>query len=202
MFETKAFGNHRNNLTRDLEPTLHGPYLNEVGAKVCEERLARELLFASLNSQRHPLSTLKSISQFNRTHPDCLRIPFGSLLRFTLYHLPTLEFVLSSPIVMTIPAVISFIEENDALMHLIFRINDWMTEWKYEFKEVLGCGKRMTKALFSEGFEDTLAQILMHTEGGDYCSEIREESWKLSRLLGLNPEMIEHILVPIEGEGR
>ncbi|KAK2940037.1 Multidrug resistance-associated protein [Blattamonas nauphoetae] len=48
MFETKAFGNHRNNLTRDQEPTLHGPYLNEVGAKVCEERLARELLAIGL----------------------------------------------------------------------------------------------------------------------------------------------------------
>ncbi|KAK2942861.1 hypothetical protein BLNAU_22222 [Blattamonas nauphoetae] len=51
MFETKAFGNHRNNLTRDLEPTLHGPYLNEVGAKVCEERLARELLSSSLGNE-------------------------------------------------------------------------------------------------------------------------------------------------------
>ncbi|KAK2955528.1 hypothetical protein BLNAU_9576 [Blattamonas nauphoetae] len=43
MFETKAFGNHRNNLTRDLEPTLHGPYLNEVGAKPHQPTL--DLLF-------------------------------------------------------------------------------------------------------------------------------------------------------------
>ncbi|KAK2957849.1 hypothetical protein BLNAU_7283 [Blattamonas nauphoetae] len=65
---------------------------------------------------------------------------------------------------------------DDLCLSMIFAvINQSLADWKKESSDVAQSGKRMMQALFSEGFEDTLEQILMNNQGGDYETGIECE---------------------------
>ncbi|KAK2943452.1 hypothetical protein BLNAU_21635 [Blattamonas nauphoetae] len=81
-------------------------------------------------------------------------------------HRPTLEFVVASPIVMGLTRCLSFSENEIRLSMTLNRINQSLGDWKEEGPEVAQSGKRMMEALFSEGFEDTLEQMLKHDKDG------------------------------------
>ncbi|KAK2941773.1 hypothetical protein BLNAU_23321 [Blattamonas nauphoetae] len=96
-----------------------------------------------------------------------------SLLEFGPFHRPTLEFVLASPIVMAFSSSLSSIETDDRLHNTLETINNSLTEWKKEGPEVVQSGKRVMQALISEGFEDTLEQMMKHEKNGLYCAASR-----------------------------
>ncbi|KAK2963083.1 hypothetical protein BLNAU_2106 [Blattamonas nauphoetae] len=93
---------------------------------------------------------------------------FMELLRFLLdigpFHRPTLEFILASPIAMAYTCYLSFIEDNGCLWITLNYIHRSLEKWKDEGPEVVQSGKRMMQALFSEGFQDTLEQLLKHVQ--------------------------------------
>ncbi|KAK2960142.1 hypothetical protein BLNAU_5025 [Blattamonas nauphoetae] len=121
----------------------------------------------------------------------------GNLLKSFMYlldgfidvgpcHRPTLDFVLASPIAMTFSSCLSFVEDENDLWNILMRIAQSMTGWKKESTEMVQSGKRMMQALFSEGFEDTLEQMMKHHMGRTYNLQFAKDCLQLSRLLGSN----------------
>ncbi|KAK2957788.1 hypothetical protein BLNAU_7222 [Blattamonas nauphoetae] len=106
-------------------------------------------------------------------------------------HRPTLEFVLASPIVMACLSCLSFGEGDFDLWVLFGNLNQSRQECEDECPEVVQFGKRMMQALISEGFEDTLEQILMHNKGGNYGFDIVRISCSIAQKLGSNVEFTE-----------
>ncbi|KAK2946120.1 hypothetical protein BLNAU_18962 [Blattamonas nauphoetae] len=97
---------------------------------------------------------------------DSLVFLLRIFIRICPFHHPTLEFVLASPIAMAFSSCLSFTEDCQLLNNTLIRINYLMPEWKKEGAEVVQSGKRMMQALFSEGFEDALEQMLLHIKNG------------------------------------
>ncbi|KAK2957832.1 hypothetical protein BLNAU_7266 [Blattamonas nauphoetae] len=93
-------------------------------------------------------------------------------IRFCPFHRPTLEYVLASPIVMGFSGCHSFIEDNGCHCDTLTRIEYSLKEWNNEGPEVAQSGKRMMQALFSEGFEDTLEQMLKYQKSGKYAASL------------------------------
>ncbi|KAK2960033.1 hypothetical protein BLNAU_4916 [Blattamonas nauphoetae] len=83
-------------------------------------------------------------------------------MSYAPYHVPTLEFVLASPVVWTIAGTLSSPETIWKTYHLLNPINSSLDEWKEKGPEVVEYGQRMVLALFSEGFEETLEQMRMN----------------------------------------
>ncbi|KAK2941927.1 hypothetical protein BLNAU_23163 [Blattamonas nauphoetae] len=86
-------------------------------------------------------------------------------LRIGPFHRPTLEFVLASPTVMALSSCLSFVQNDGDAKIPLETINNSLREWKKEGPEVTQSAKLMIRALFSEGFEDSLEQMLMNTKG-------------------------------------
>ncbi|KAK2950193.1 hypothetical protein BLNAU_14879 [Blattamonas nauphoetae] len=101
------------------------------------------------------------------------------------YYRPTLEFVLASPTVMALSSCLLVIEDKDHLWYSLYYIHSWLEEWPKEGRKVVKSGKRMIQALFSEGFEDTLEQMI-RTKDGNYGRSVDDKSQLISRSLGAN----------------
>ncbi|KAK2961677.1 hypothetical protein BLNAU_3475 [Blattamonas nauphoetae] len=108
------------------------------------------------------------------------------LLSIGPFHLPTLEFVLASPIVMAFSSCLSFVESSEHLENILFTFNESLSKWKRGSAEVAQSAKRMMEALFSEGFEDTLEQKMRNDKGGTYGRNLVEKCHVISKLLGSN----------------
>ncbi|KAK2959581.1 hypothetical protein BLNAU_5359 [Blattamonas nauphoetae] len=83
-----------------------------------------------------------------------------SLFQISPYHLPTLEWILTSPVVLTINVVLSSLTPKHDLDRVLLGFTESLREWKREGPEVIGSGKRMINALVSDGLEDTLEQLV------------------------------------------
>ncbi|KAK2961672.1 hypothetical protein BLNAU_3470 [Blattamonas nauphoetae] len=59
------------------------------------------------------------------------------------FHRPTLEFVLTSPIVMAFSSCLSFVEDDGDLWSILITIDQSLSDWKKEGAEVTQSGKRM-----------------------------------------------------------
>ncbi|KAK2960149.1 hypothetical protein BLNAU_5032 [Blattamonas nauphoetae] len=106
-------------------------------------------------------------------------------IRICPFHQPTLEFVLTSPIVMAFSSCFSIVEGDYDLWNIHVSIEQSLKEWKEEGPEVVQSGKRMIQALFSEGFDDTLEQMIKKKDGY-YGSKIVEYIHWITQFLGLN----------------
>ncbi|KAK2941921.1 hypothetical protein BLNAU_23157 [Blattamonas nauphoetae] len=82
------------------------------------------------------------------------------------YYRPTLEYVLASPTVMALSNCLLSIENKDHLWYSLYYIHSWLEEWPKEDRKVDKSGKRVMEALFSEGLEDTLEEMMMNDKGG------------------------------------
>ncbi|KAK2960138.1 hypothetical protein BLNAU_5021 [Blattamonas nauphoetae] len=102
------------------------------------------------------------------------------------FHLPTLEFVLASTILMAFSSCLSFIEDDHDIWSILIKIDGLLYDWKNEGPEVAQSGKQILQALFSEGFEDIVEQMLKHEKSGDNGSRLVEASHSISKLLGSN----------------
>ncbi|KAK2961651.1 hypothetical protein BLNAU_3449 [Blattamonas nauphoetae] len=109
-----------------------------------------------------------------------------TLLRICPFHRPTLEFVLASPVAMAFSSCLSFAEECRDLWRILSYFNSSLDEWRNHGPEVIQSGKRMTRALISEGFEDTLEQMMKYDMDGEYGNVVARYCHSISQLLGSN----------------
>ncbi|KAK2960089.1 hypothetical protein BLNAU_4972 [Blattamonas nauphoetae] len=107
------------------------------------------------------------------------------------YHRPTLEYVFASPISMTFSNCLSFFEDDGDLWNTLNNTNRSLQYWKEEDPEVVLSGKRIVQALFSEGFEDTLEQMMMYDKNGDYDNRVGYDCLEISQRLRSNVEVPE-----------
>ncbi|KAK2948794.1 hypothetical protein BLNAU_16244 [Blattamonas nauphoetae] len=106
-------------------------------------------------------------------------------------HPPLLEFVLASPVVMTVSSRLASVQSSYHFLSTLRDIYNLLTEWKKHGPEVAQSAKRMLQALFSEGFEDTLEQIFMHKKKGRIGRDAVRDCNLISQLLGLNVQYTE-----------
>ncbi|KAK2963625.1 hypothetical protein BLNAU_1190 [Blattamonas nauphoetae] len=123
---------------------------------------------------------------------DSFMILLRTLLEVGPFHRPTLEFVLASPIVMAFSSCLPFAEEAVILFIHLGNINNSLKEWRNHGPEVVQSAKRMMQALISEGFEDTLEQMMMYEKNDDYCPNIIKACCFISQWLGSNVEFTEN----------
>ncbi|KAK2957843.1 hypothetical protein BLNAU_7277 [Blattamonas nauphoetae] len=130
------------------------------------------------------------ITNRNRLEENLLRSFMTLLDRFIEigpFHHPTLEFVLASPIAMAFSRCLSFVENEYCLDTTLNYIHRTIYDWKKQSREVEQPAKRMMQALISEGFEDTLEQVLKNdTSGGHFGSSLDQHCHYLSQSLGFN----------------
>ncbi|KAK2957762.1 hypothetical protein BLNAU_7196 [Blattamonas nauphoetae] len=117
--------------------------------------------------------------------------PVSTLLQLGPFHRPTLEFVVASPIVMAFSSCLSFVEGDFDLWVLFGNLNYSLKEWKKEGSEVTQSGKRMIQVLYSEGFEDTLEQTLLHKKSGYNSFRLVDECQSIWHLLGSNVKRLQ-----------
>ncbi|KAK2960032.1 hypothetical protein BLNAU_4915 [Blattamonas nauphoetae] len=109
-----------------------------------------------------------------------------TLLRISPFHRQTLEFVIASPIVMAFSTRLSSIRDDWCLRNILVNINESLEIWTTESPEVSQSGQRMRQALFSEGFEDTLEQKMIHEKSRSYGIRYVANCHTISQLLGSN----------------
>ncbi|KAK2954853.1 hypothetical protein BLNAU_10183 [Blattamonas nauphoetae] len=88
----------------------------------------------------------------------------SALLRIGPFHLPTLEFVLTSPITTSFSGCFSIVENTHLLWSIFYDSDLLFRDWKALGPEAIQSWDRMMQALFSEGFEDTTEQMVKHDE--------------------------------------
>ncbi|KAK2944762.1 hypothetical protein BLNAU_20295 [Blattamonas nauphoetae] len=107
-------------------------------------------------------------------------------LRLCPYHRPTLEFVLASPSMMALTSCLSLLEDEHRVWMTLLNIDEAFAKWKKEDPEVVQSGKQTAQSLISEGFEDTLDQMMKHDNDGPYGLSVVYRCHCISRMLGSN----------------
>ncbi|KAK2962920.1 hypothetical protein BLNAU_1943 [Blattamonas nauphoetae] len=140
----------------------------------------RELVFRKVI---HPSSPYLAFLCRNRYLLEAASFPrgyvalFSRLLQISPYHRPTLEFVLSSPVVTTVLSFLSFVDESHSSWLLLIICAPSLREWQKDGAEVVQCGKRMINALIREGMADTLEQMMRNDMHGNFgASVVAEQS--------------------------
>ncbi|KAK2944213.1 hypothetical protein BLNAU_20882 [Blattamonas nauphoetae] len=114
----------------------------------------------------------------------------ATLLRIGPFHRPTLEIVLTSPIVMAFSCCLSCVEDDSFKWRRFTIFYFALQEWKRAGPEVSQSGIRMMQALFSEGFEDTLELMVIRNESGNYGRVLVNDYLNISQQLGLNAKRL------------
>ncbi|KAK2946917.1 hypothetical protein BLNAU_18141 [Blattamonas nauphoetae] len=108
------------------------------------------------------------------------------LLAISPYHQPTMDFVLSMPVVLTIPSCLTFFEDD----HSIFRFLDPMIvaqqEWNKTVGEVRQMWKTVHRMLRMEGIEDVMETKLLNNKNRSDGRLIVADSITWNNILGMN----------------
>ncbi|KAK2943460.1 hypothetical protein BLNAU_21643 [Blattamonas nauphoetae] len=163
--------------------------LSDLGITTAVDQLNHhEMIFRKgvLPSSRFVTFLITNQYILNRDLLSCFMSLLAIFILICPFHRPTLEFVLASPIVMANSSCLSFIEHDQTLWFSIGIINRSLKMWKAEGPELAQSGKRMIQALFSEGFEDTIKQMIKHDKSEFYSHNVVEHSHSISQSLGSN----------------
>ncbi|KAK2957827.1 hypothetical protein BLNAU_7261 [Blattamonas nauphoetae] len=149
--------------------------------EVADKRNHREMIFQKivLPSSQFVTFLISNRHIFNEDLLRSFMFLLDRLLRTCPFHRPTLEFVFTSPIVMALSSCISIVENDDDIWNTLITIKHLLKEWKEESAEVVQSGKRMMKALFSEGFGDTLEQMMKQDK--DTIHDLFEDSFAFAQ---------------------
>ncbi|KAK2959937.1 hypothetical protein BLNAU_5134 [Blattamonas nauphoetae] len=101
---------------------------------------------------------------------ETFMILLSKLLQISPFYRPTMELVITSPIVMVFSTGLSSIEADKLIGDILITIKDTLYGWKAEDPEAVQSGRRIIQALYSEGFEDTLEQMLLTDDDGFFST--------------------------------
>ncbi|KAK2957794.1 hypothetical protein BLNAU_7228 [Blattamonas nauphoetae] len=152
----------------------------------------REMIFQKVVLPSSPFVTFL-ISNQNILNEELFRSFMYLLDTFFVmcpFHRPTLEYVIASPIAMAFSSCLSFIEDENCLWSALFNIALSLEKWMNEDPEVAQSTKRKMQALFSEGFEDTLEQMMMCDKHRDYGDGIVDIGHAISQMMGSNAKRL------------
>ncbi|KAK2944763.1 hypothetical protein BLNAU_20296 [Blattamonas nauphoetae] len=119
---------------------------------------------------------------------DLVPSPIGSPSGFmeSPYHRPTLDFVLRSRIMMAYSSCHSFVERDNHIWCLFGHIFNLLTQWDDEGPEEVLSVKQIVNAHISEGFEDTLEQMMKHDNDGPFGVPVVASCHSISKYMGSN----------------
>ncbi|KAK2961650.1 hypothetical protein BLNAU_3448 [Blattamonas nauphoetae] len=164
-------------------------YVGQLGFTAAVEKFNhREVIFQKVVLPSSQFVTFLISNRYN-LNGDTFNLFTWLLDRFITiapYHRPTLDFVITSSIVMALSSCLSFVEDDGDLWTNLTNISESLEFWKEEGAEVVKCKKRMIEALFSEGFEDTLEQKLRSNKDGYFGFRLAKNCHSISQKLGSN----------------
>ncbi|KAK2963580.1 hypothetical protein BLNAU_1623 [Blattamonas nauphoetae] len=114
-----------------------------------------------------------------------------NLLDIYPYYLPTMDFVLSLPVVLTIPSCLTFLENEFIIRYILIHTFDIPEEWNKQTKNPRQAGMKLLLSLRMEGFDDATEQQLQSDKGEYFGSDVVDYSIKLNNLQGNNIGQLE-----------
>ncbi|KAK2957498.1 hypothetical protein BLNAU_7397 [Blattamonas nauphoetae] len=117
--------------------------------------------------------------------PGKFMLLLANLLQISPYYQPTLEFVLSMPIVITIPSYLTFFEDDMSIWVFLYGMVETLRKCNREGGEVRQIATTVHRMLRMEGFEDTIENRLQNDKTG-YGATIIFYLIGLNNLLGMN----------------
>ncbi|KAK2957743.1 hypothetical protein BLNAU_7177 [Blattamonas nauphoetae] len=169
-------------------------YLSGLGVTAAVEKSERrEVIFHKVVIPSSQFVTFLIANRYllNEELFHSLMFLFNKFIQICLYYRPTLEFVLASPIVMAFSSCLSIVEYENRLWVFLGNINLSLRECTEYGPEVVQCKKRMIEALFSEGYEDSLEQMMKNDKDGPYGRGVVTNCHFISQLLGSNVKNTE-----------
>ncbi|KAK2942533.1 hypothetical protein BLNAU_22561 [Blattamonas nauphoetae] len=108
------------------------------------------------------------------------------LLEMSLYYQPTMDFILHSPVFITVPSCLTFFENDGSIWNFLILMIDPLEEWNTKRGEVQEMGTTVLHMLRMEGIEDVIEEKLQNDQDGSYASYIVTKSIRWNNLQGMN----------------
>ncbi|KAK2952988.1 hypothetical protein BLNAU_11977 [Blattamonas nauphoetae] len=110
----------------------------------------------------------------------------AQLLEICPYYQPTMEFVLHTPVFLSIPSYLTFFENDEAIWTFLILMKNIQLEWNKQGGAVRQMWKTMRRMLRMEGFEDVMEEKLQNDRNGDFGRYLVNGSIRWNNLLGMN----------------
>ncbi|KAK2948738.1 hypothetical protein BLNAU_16376 [Blattamonas nauphoetae] len=108
------------------------------------------------------------------------------LLKICPYHQPTMDFVLNTPVVLTIPSCPTFFDNDYSIYWILSEMIDAQQEWNETRGLVREMWKTMDRKLRMEGIEDAMDEKLQTDKNGNYGGFFVATSIDWNNLQGMN----------------
>ncbi|KAK2944933.1 hypothetical protein BLNAU_20109 [Blattamonas nauphoetae] len=108
------------------------------------------------------------------------------ILRICAYYQPTMEFVLTMPVILTIPSCLTFFENENSIWSFLASMVDAQLNWNEQRRHVGQMGKRVTRKLRMEGIEDVIEKKRRNDMNSKIGGWIVGRSIVWINLLGMN----------------
>ncbi|KAK2941928.1 hypothetical protein BLNAU_23164 [Blattamonas nauphoetae] len=102
------------------------------------------------------------------------------------FHAPALDFVLESPITFAVPSLLSSSDWETTQLGFVITNDTSLPLWKKHSRKVVESGKQIFGSLFSEGYGDTLEQMMLKVADSQFGGMTVEHSLSIARQLGGN----------------
>ncbi|KAK2948716.1 hypothetical protein BLNAU_16354 [Blattamonas nauphoetae] len=110
----------------------------------------------------------------------------AQLLKTCPYHQATMDFVIKTPVVLTIPSYLTFFEDEFSIFSFLDNMNNAQREWNMKGRVSRQMGKTVLRMLRMEGIEDMLEEKLRNDRNGHSGSYTVSYSKEWSYSLGMN----------------
>ncbi|KAK2961577.1 hypothetical protein BLNAU_3375 [Blattamonas nauphoetae] len=107
------------------------------------------------------------------------------LLRICSSYQPTLDFVLSLPVVLTIPSCLTFFENEETILSFLEDMVDTQQEWNKKRGEERQMGNKILRMLRMEGIEDVI-EAKLQNDANIFGRWIVDKSIEWNNLQGMN----------------
>ncbi|KAK2950827.1 hypothetical protein BLNAU_14245 [Blattamonas nauphoetae] len=108
------------------------------------------------------------------------------LLKICPFYRPTMDIVVTMPVVLTIPSCLTFFEHDSSILMFLHEIIEIRQEWNETRGEQRQMGKTVDRMLRMEGLEDVMESKLQNDQSIYLGRVAVTRSIQVNKLLGLN----------------
>ncbi|KAK2953292.1 hypothetical protein BLNAU_11755 [Blattamonas nauphoetae] len=116
----------------------------------------------------------------------CFLELLARFLRISPSYLPTMEFVLRLPVVLTVPSCLTFFENETSIWIFLFEMNSAQQEWNIARGNKRQMGKAVDQMLRMEGIEDVSEERLQNDRNGTWGGDLIDKSIRWSNTHDMN----------------
>ncbi|KAK2956564.1 hypothetical protein BLNAU_8404 [Blattamonas nauphoetae] len=110
----------------------------------------------------------------------------AKLLEISPYYQPTMNFVLSMPVDLTITSCLAYFEKEDSIRYFLHYMGETLREWNDSSADMVQLGRTELRMLRMEGIEDVTEQKLQNEKSAFTGVQLDFYSTKWNRQQGMN----------------